>query len=187
MSKNKKIIFIVLAIIIIILLILTMISHKDYDKRIDKYVSNLGYRLEDGLYYKQLSVNDMDYYYNLEDTKNVSFKGLYFNGDTYNLIYDNFESKDGTKLYFIGNYDYKDDSLTYKYRIVSGGSNVIFDGSYDRDNEELVCDSELSYDTDIDSTDVCEVIQDNIDDFIDEINHFIINGNILKYMSEKNK
>lgn len=187
MNKNKRIMLIVLTIVVIILIVLSIISHKNYDKRIDRYVSNLGFKLEDGLYYKQLSIYDLDYYYNLEDTKNVSFKGLYFNRDTYNLIYDNFESKDGVKLYFIGNYDYKDDSLTYTYRIVSGGSNAIFDGSYDRDNEKLICDSELSYDTDLFSDDVCVVIQDNIDDFINEINYFIINGNILEYMRNKNK
>lgn len=187
MNKNKRIIFITLGVILVVLLILNFMSHKNYDNKISKYVSSLGYKLEDGLYYKQLSVNDLDYYYNLEGEKDVSFEGLYFNIDTYNLIYDKFDSIDKTQLYFVGNYDYKDESLTYTYRIVSGGSNAIFSGSYDRDNEELVCDNELSYDTDIYLNDVCVVVQDNIDSFITEINNFIINGNILDYMKEKNK
>ena len=145
--------------------------------------------MEDGLYYKQLSATGLDYYYNLEDTKDTSFRGLYFNIDTYNLVYNKFDSINGTKLYFVGNYDYKDDSLTYTYRVLSGGGNAIFKGSYDRETKKLVCENDLSYDTDAEIylNDACVVIEDDIDDFISEINNFIVNGSILKYMQNSNK
>lgn len=183
---NKKFIFGII-VLIILMFVIRAFTYMNSDDRIRRNVISLGFSAyEDEIgYYKQLSDIDLEQYYVDIESKDSYYDALFFNTSTYEFMENKFQKINGVEINFIPVYDYKTMELSYTYRLVYETSNLIFEGKYDINTGEFTCDKSYAHDIEIfDSEDiVCENAKNSIKDFVIQIDNFITNPNLIKYMN----
>lgn len=177
-SRKKKefnsyiplLVFILLLLIGLILVFTIVLGKTDESYRND-YLKELDYVLDDNIYYKNVTNNTMDDFYN---KKSDSFLEYKYEVDS-NTFYE-------TKLDYINNvtsslifrYILNDNLIRATYELSTTNSNVIIEGNYNEQNNSISCNIESSNNynsTNIDS--YCNIISNNIEDFKKERDNFI--------------
>ena len=130
----------------------------------------------------------MDEYSEQIDYGNDStYEVLYFDIYNYQLLATNMDYYDGVSMVLSSIYDFKDNSLTYTSEVSLDGVTVIFDGSYDGDKRQLVCDvssSSVNLDSD-DINTICDIINNNVEDFYEEATNLIDDQELVEGMRKK--
>lgn len=183
---NKKVIF-GIVFLIVILLVVRALTYMNSDERIRRNVISLGFEAEDDegvTYYKQLSDIGLEQYYVDMLSGDSEYDSLFFNTSTYEFMENKFSTVRGVELNFIPVYDYKTGELTYTYRMIYETSNLIFEGKYDMDSGDFTCEKSYAHDIEIFGSEevVCENAKNNMEDFIIQIDNFITNLDLIKYM-----
>ena len=96
------------------------------------------------------------------------------------------ETSSGVNSYFFKVYDYKDEKITYNYRVThSEGVNIIYRGSYTKDN--FVCNKEFSTGklTESEKNSFCELIKIGCETFEYEAKNLFSKNKFIKYIKEK--
>lgn len=190
MKKYIKVLIIIITIICF-LFILNKVLEKPMDDKIIDYVSKQGYKLDNNkkLYYKELSnYNLNEYNYYVSKKINSLYEINYFDNSNHKLIKEKLEYDEGFETSLIENYSYRDNSLTYTYRINSKTVNAIYKGSYEIDSKNFVCEKEFSYGLENNSlkNTICDKIEYDVNMFSLEAYTFISNSSFIDYMKNKN-
>ena len=189
MNKKKKIIIIVLSVILVLILVLFLINNLNYENKIEKHITNLGFKYNDDtyLYSKQVSLNSYEEYKkNMEEGIDAEYEVMYFNSSTYELIQDKTTYSSDINKNLTSTYNYNNDNLSYIYRINFSNSNVIIEGSYE--NDSFTCKPIFFYQVDIDDSinTICEKLEFEVMNKYDEANTLFGNSKMQEYM-KKNK
>ena len=150
---NKKKILIILGILIF-LGGLKLLMYQSTSDKVATYIQNKGftkYSSDDSfLYIKQISSLNLDQYLEkVEKGEESKYEAFYFNMNNYQVTKDKMSYEDEIDSEFSATYDYKIKKLSYRYKVVIGNANAIFDGEYDREKEQFTCDNIYSYHFDI--------------------------------------
>lgn len=188
LSTRGKILVIIL-IIFIVLVLLRFIMREDKSDKIGNYLIGKGFVKEEDstMYHKQISDITMDEYEDKVNNKeNTSYEMLYFNTYNYHFIKDKMIYEDDISKSFNPTYNYKDDTLTYVYRINMYNTNIIIEGSYDNNTEEFICNPTFASEIDIDNAkeDICNSIKYDVIDFNYEALTLITSTDILNEMKK---
>ena len=189
MKKYIKVLIIVITIISF-LFILNKILEKPTDEKIIDYVIKQGYELDSKkkLYYKELSKYNLnEYNYYVSKKINSLYEINYFDNYNYKLIKEKLEYAEGFETSLIENYSYRDNSLTYTYRINNKTVNAIYKGTYEIDSKNFVCEKEFSYGLENNSlkNTICDKIEYDVMMFSLEAYTFISNGDFIDYIKNK--
>ncbi len=187
MKKYSKII-IIFTIILIAIIVLKFITNVPVPTKISNYLVENGYIKNNDLFSKQisdLSLNEYQYYVskNIPATYSINYFSIGNFRLTKNL--DNYQDKITTSLTEI--YDYKDNSLTYTYRITSNDVNAIFKGEYKETNKEFICQKEFAYGVITNSfqNTICEGIELQVSNFSLEAKLLFKNATFINYMKKQ--
>ena len=161
----------ILVLLIGLILVFTIVLGKTDESYRNDYLKELDYVLDDNIYYKNVTNNTMDDFYN---KKSDSFLEYKYEVDS-NTFYE-------TKLDYINNvtsslifrYILNDNLIRATYELSTTNSNVIIEGNYNEQNNSISCNIESSNNynsTNIDS--YCNIISNNIEDFKKERDNFI--------------
>lgn len=170
-------------------LILFIISFfvNDRSNELETYIVDAGFENYNGtyIYTKQVSKNDMTKY-NEEKVqgKNSEYEKLHFNIDSYELTKDKITYQDSIEKNITPTYHYKDDTISYTYRVIYNYTSIIIDGTYDTETKEFTCESTYAYQINmVDSKDaICDKIKTEIELFENEAKLLIQDADIIKYM-----
>lgn len=189
MNKVKRNIILVLIGSVLCFAIISFFVRKDSEDLITSYITGIGFSNDTGtLYIKKISLNDIDTF-EKEKSEGIdtNYEVLYFNTDTYQLTKDRLEYSSKINKSFNSTYDYKNESLTYVYRINVYNTNVIIEGKYD--NKRFTCDSTFSYQIDINNSldDICRKVKLDVIQFDYEAKTLIDNIKILELIKNKDK
>lgn len=189
MNKKKKIVIIILSIILVLILAIFIIINSNYDKKIEKYITKLGFENNNNtyLYSKQISIyNYEEYKKNIEEGIDTEYEVMYLNTSTYELTHDKTTYSNNITKNLTSTYDYTNDDLSYTYRINLSNTNVIIEGSYKNDN--FTCEPTFFYQVDIENSmeTICEKVEFEIKNFYDEANTLFDNSKMLEYMKKTN-
>ena len=187
-SKKKKLIILIIIIIVIILGVIWFFTRESFDDKLRNYLLDNDFVLEDDLYTKQISDISLDEYYEQIDYGNdATYEVLYFDIYNYQLLETNMDYYDGVAMILSSIYDFKDDTLIYTSEVGLNGVNVIFDGSYDGNRKKMTCNVSSSK-INLSSGDeniICDIIDNNIEDFYDEATNLITDDELIEGMKEK--
>ena len=161
----------ILVLLIGLILVFTIVLGKTDESYRNDHLNELDYVLDDNIYYKNVTNNTMDDFYN---KKSDSFLEYKYEVDS-NTFYE-------TKLDYINNvtsslifrYILNDNLIRATYELSTTNSNVIIEGNYNEQNNSISCNIESSNNynsTNIDS--YCNIISNNIEDFKKERDNFI--------------
>lgn len=161
----------ILVLLIGLILVFTIVLGKTDESYRNDHLKELDYVLNDNIYYKNITNNTMDDFYN---KKSDSFLEYKYEVDS-NTFYE-------TKLDYINNvtsslifrYILNDNLIRATYELSTTNSNVIIEGNYNEQNNSISCNIESSNNfnsTNIDS--YCNIISNNIEDFKKERDNFI--------------
>ncbi len=186
--KKKKLIIVIIIIIVILLGAMWLLTRETFDDRLRNYLLANDFVLEDDLYTKQISDINLDEYYEQIDYGNDStYEVLYFDIYNYQLLGTTMDYYDGVSNIISSIYDFKNNDLTYTSEVSLDGVTVIFDGSYDGDKRQLVCDvssSSVNLDSD-DINTICDIINNNVEDFYEEATNLIDDQELVEGMRKK--
>ena len=187
-SKKKKLIILIIIIIVILLGVMWFLTRETFDDKLRNYLLDNDFVLEDDLYTKQISDISLDEYYEQIDYGNdATYEVLYFDIYNYQLLETNMDYYDGVAMILSSIYDFKDDTLIYTSEVGLNGVNVIFDGSYDGNRKKMTCNVSSSK-INLSSGDeniICDIIDNNIEDFYDEATNLITDDELIEGMKEK--
>lgn len=180
---------IILIIIFTILVLLRFITREDKSDKIGNYLISKGFIKEEDstLYHKQLSDMTINEYEDKVNNKqNSTYEMLYFNTNNYNYMKDKMTYEDDISKSFNPTYNYKDNTLTYVYRINMYNTNIIIEGEYDTNTEEFTCNSTFASEINIDNAenDICDSIKYDVIDFSYEALTLITSTDILNDMKK---
>ena len=186
--KKKKLIIVIIIIIVILLGAMWLLTRETFDDRLRNYLLANDFVLEDDLYTKQISDINLDEYYEQIDYGNdATYEVLYFDIYNYQLLGTTMDYYDGVSNIISSIYDFKNNDLTYTSEVSLDGVTVIFDGSYDGDKRQLVCDvssSSVNLDSD-DINTICDIINNNVEDFYEEATNLIGDQELVEGMRKK--
>ncbi len=186
--KKKKLIIVIIIIIVILLGAMWLLTRETFDDRLRNYLLANDFVLEDDLYTKQISDINLDEYYEQIDYGNdATYEVLYFDIYNYQLLGTTMDYYDGVSNIISSIYDFKNNDLTYTSEVSLDGVTVIFDGSYDGDKRQLVCDvssSSVNLDSD-DINTICDIINNNVEDFYEEATNLIDDQELVEGMRKK--
>ena len=188
MKKNLKTGIIIL-ILLICIFILKIYVNKPTDEKVIHYIKNLGYVNEgnSSIYYNQISSLDLNEFNDkVANGIEAVYEKNYFYVDAYQLIKNKMEYSDNIIISFDPKYDYRSRKLTYTYRINTKNSSIIFEGSYNSNTEEFICENTYYYNFDIykENGVVCDKILYDVKDFYYEVLDFITSAKLLDEMSK---
>ncbi len=187
-SEKKKLIILIIVIIVILLGVMWFLTRETFDDKLRNYLLDNDFVLEDDLYTKQISDISLDEYYEQIDYGNdATYEVLYFDIYNYQLLETNMDYYDGVAMILSSIYDFKDDTLIYTSEVGLNGVNVIFDGSYDGNRKKMTCNVSSSK-INLSSGDeniICDIIDNNIEDFYDEATNLITDDELIEGMKEK--
>ena len=187
-SEKKKLIILIIVIIVILLGVMWFLTRETFDDKLRNYRLDNDFVLEDDLYTKQISDISLDEYYEQIDYGNdATYEVLYFDIYNYQLLETNMDYYDGMSMVLSSIYDFKDDTLIYTSEVGLNGVNVIFDGSYDGNRKKMTCNVSSSK-INLSSGDeniICDIIDNNIEDFYDEATNLITDDELIEGMKEK--
>ena len=187
-SEKKKLIILIIVIIVILLGVMWFLTRETFDDKLRNYLLDNDFVLEDDLYTKQISDISLDEYYEQIDYGNdATYEVLYFDIYNYQLLETNMDYYDGMSMVLSSIYDFKDDTLIYTSEVGLNGVNVIFDGSYDGNRKKMTCNVSSSK-INLSSGDeniICDIIDNNIEDFYDEATNLITDDELIEGMKEK--
>lgn len=187
-SEKKKLIILIIVIIVILLGVMWFLTRETFDDKLRNYLLDNDFVLEDDLYTKQISDISLDEYYEQIDYGNdATYEVLYFDIYNYQLLETNMDYYDGVAMILSSIYDFKDDTLIYTSEVGLNGVNVIFDGSYDGNRKKMTCNvssSKINLSSD-DENIICDIIDNNIEDFYDEATNLITDDELIEGMKEK--
>ena len=161
----------ILILLVSLIIVFTIVLGKTDDSYRNDHLNELDYVLDDNVYYKNVTNNTMDDFYN---KKSDSFLEYKYEVDS-NTFYE-------TKLDYINNvtsslvfgYFLNDNLIRATYELSSSNSNVIIEGIYSELNNSISCNIESS--NNYNSSNIenyCNFISNNIGDFIEERDNFI--------------
>ena len=187
-SEKKKLIILIIVIIVILLGVMWFLTRETFDDKLRNYLLDNDFVLEDDLYTKQISDISLDEYYEQIDYGNdATYEVLYFDIYNYQLLETNMDYYDGVAMILSSIYDFKDDTLIYTSEVGLNGVNVIFDGSYDGNRKKMTCNVSSSK-INLSSGDeniICDIIDNNIEDFYDEATNLITDDELIEGMKDK--
>ena len=188
LSTRGKILVIIL-IIFIILVLLRFIMRENKEDKIGSYLISKGFLKEEDstMYHKQVSDITIEEYENKVNNKeNTTYEMLYFNTYNNHFIKDKMIYEDDITKSFNPTYNYKDDTLTYVYRINMYNTNIIIEGSYNNNTEEFICNPTFASEIDIDNAkeDICNSIKYDVVNFNYEALTLITSTDILNEMKK---
>jgi len=188
LSTRGKILVIIL-IIFVVLVLLRFIMREDKEDKLGNYLISKGFVKEEDstMYHKQVSDITIEEYENKVNNKeNTTYEMLYFNTYNYHFIKDKMIYEDDISKSFNPIYNYKDNTLTYVYRINMYNTNIIIEGSYDNNTEEYICNPTFASEIDIDNAneDICNSIKYDVEDFSYEALTLITSTDILNEMKK---
>lgn len=189
MNKKTKIFIIVLLIVFVLTLIVNLISNLNYDKKIEKYIVNLGFDNNDNsyLYSKQTSEHNYEEYIkNIGQGIETEYEVLYFNTSTYQLTKDRASCSNNIIKNLTSTFDYTNNSLTYIYRINFNSTNIILEGKFDKKTEEFTCEPTFFYQINMDDSKdiICDKVKYEVKNFQNEATTLFENSKILQYMNK---
>ena len=161
----------ILILLVSLIIVFTIVLGKTDDSYRNDHLNELDYVLDDNVYYKNVTNNTMDDFYN---KKSDSFLEYKYEVDS-NTFYE-------TKLDYINNvtsslvfrYFLNDNLIRATYELSSSNSNVIIEGIYSELNNSISCNIESSNNYNSSNIDnYCNFISNNIGDFIEERDNFI--------------
>lgn len=188
MNKKKKItIIIILSSILALILSIFIINNSNYDKKIEKYITNLGFRNNNNtyLYSKRTSITNYEKYQkDMEEGIDTEYEVMYFNTFSYQLTQDKTTYSYNITKNLTSTYDYSNDDLSYIYRINLSNTNIIIEGTYKNDN--FTCEPTFFYHVDIENSmeTICEKVEFEIKNFSDDAAKLFDNNKMLEYMKK---
>lgn len=190
MNKKKKItIVIILSSILVLILAIFMISNSNYDKKIERYITKVGFENNSNtyLYSKRTSMTNYEKYQkDIEEGKDTEYEVMYFNTSTYQLIEDKTTYSNNITKNLTSTYDYTNDDLSYIYRINLSNTNIIIEGTYKNDN--FTCEPTFFYQVDIENSlkTICKKVEFEIKSFDDKATTLFDNSKLVEYMKKTN-
>ncbi len=186
MIKNKKILFILLGIVFVFVFFFILFYKSDDDK-LENYILGIGFKKSGNLYEKKLSGVTMKQYYSLvSENVPVSSSYLYFDLNRYLLTEVNSHYTYELQYNFLGSYDFKDGSLSYRYEINDGVVSAMVKGEYLKESDSYSCDSVYLENASVGNSNIfsliCEQAQFRCRDFSYQAKTLITNPFILDKM-----
>lgn len=185
----KKIIIIISILVVILGFILIIKITTTPEKEIIKYLESINFTnyKNTNLYSKQLSKKNIDEFNNdVKHNIESSYKIMYFNIETYELTKDKIDYKDGITKNITPTFNYKNNKITYNYRIYYKNTTILIEGTYDIKTEIFTCNPTYTYQINIEKSkeSICNKVKLEIDNFAYEANTLIEDPKILKNVKE---
>lgn len=161
-SKINKIIFLLLAIILVVIVVIIGLYNKVDD---EKFFLDKGFlKYDDESYYKQLSkISKDEFEKNVSNKIASSYSYMYYALGTKHLSEEVGIYSNDVKLEYIGEYNIKNNVITYSMRGTYYSTVVQFTGDYDISKGDFSCSSlvhhDIKYDDELKS-DICKISKD---------------------------
>ena len=190
-KSNNNLIFIlslIFILVIILIVVFTFILGKTNETYKTEYLNNINYILDNDIYYKNLTNNTMDDYYN-SSNKNIESSFLEYkyelNTNTFYETKLNYSNNIYTSLIY--SYFLNSPFINSTYEIKTGNSSIIINGIYSEQNNSISCNIEniSNYHSNINKDVYCKTISDNINDFITERNNFINDSRFISILQNE--
>ena len=177
-KNNSYIPFLIILffIIIILIIIFTIVFGKTDDSYRNDHLDNIDYKYDKNYYYKNMTNNTLDDFYQLVNSKQEASFLEYKYETTSNTFYEkklDYSNNLISSLTF-GNF-ISNNYIRILYELSTNNSNIIISGIYYEETNNLSCniDSTNNYTSNINLNVYCDTISNNIDDFILERNNFV--------------
>lgn len=188
MNKKK---IIILSLITLLLTIFTIIINiTDNNKNIlPKYLKSIGFSEIKGttLYKKQItSTTEEENNKNIKNNIESEYEIHYFNTKKFEYTKNKITHKNNITKDYTPTYNYKNNIITYTYRIYYESTNIIFEGEYNIKNKKFTCTPTFYYLVNIENIkeEICNKIKTESEIFNNEISIFIKDPKTLKYINE---
>lgn len=161
----------ILVLLVSLILVFTIVLGKTDESYRNDHLKELDYVLNDNIYYKNVTNNTMDDFYN---KKSDSFLEYKYEVDSNTFYETKLDYIDNVTSSLIFRYILNDNIIRATYELSTTNSNVIIEGNYNEQNNSISCNIESSNNynsTNIDS--YCNIISNNIEDFKKERDYFI--------------
>ena len=186
--KYKKHIILVIAFLVIVGLI-NGISNMEGNKRrkVIKAITYNGFVLDDdgALYEKNIDNESYETYAsNVSRGIKDSYRHLYFDPYSYQLIGNYFEYDDGAEETLTTTYDYRDGSLKYTYNATLEKLDITYSGKLN--NKGFTCKNDYAFNAGTSNKDdFCIEIEQKVREFDKVRLETITSAKILNYMKQK--
>ena len=177
----------ILVIVILLIIIFTLILGKTNETYKKEHFESLGYLNDKGFYYKNMTNNTMDDFYNLaalkKEAKFLEYKYEVNTNTFYETLLNNTSNITSS---YVFSYLLNDRYIYIKYEIISDNTAIIINGTYDEENNDLTCNIEntYNYSSNLSLNDYCNNISNNIGDFINEKNNFISDSEFISILND---
>lgn len=177
-SRKKKefnsyipLLIFILVLLVSLILVFTIVLGKTDESYRNDHLKELDYVLNDNIYYKNVTNNTMDDFYNKKSDSFLEYKYEVDSNTFYETKLDYINNVTSSLIFrYILNYNI----IRATYELSTTNSNVIIEGNYNEQNNSISCyiESSNNYNsTNIDS--YCNIISNNIEDFKKERDYFI--------------
>lgn len=186
---NKKKIIILSVITLLLLTFTIIINLTDNNKNVlPKYLKSIGFtNLESTtLYQKQISkITEEEHNNNIENNTKSEYEIQYFNIDTFEYTKNKITYNDNITKDYTPTYNYKDNKISYIYRVYYQNTNIIFEGQYNLKNKRFTCEPTFHYQVNIENleNDICNKLKIEAEIFSNEISTLIEDPKALKYIN----
>ena len=184
--NNKK--YIIIASILILIIVTYLFYYNTPTQKINRFFKKNGFKIEEGIYTKQLSeLSEEEYYNNKENNIDAFNKEMFFNPDNYQIQTLSSDYYQGLTTIFTATYDFKEELLSYTHELNYSTKTYIFEGyltEYNHLECNVINDSSNSITTHEKNT-ICSTINDLVLDCKNQEEELFKDNKIKNIIIEK--
>jgi len=185
---NKKKIIIISTIILLLLIFTLIIKFTNNSENIlVKYLKASGFTNNENtsLFKRQISkITEEELNNNINNNINSEYEMQYFNTNTFEYTKDKISYNNNITKYYTPTYNYRDNKITYIYKINYQNANIIVKGEYNLNNKKFICEPTFYYQMNIEKVkdNICNKIKLETEIFSNEITTLIENPKALNHI-----
>lgn len=186
LKYKKHIILIIIFLTIFILIYGLSNTQNSKRKKVIKAITYNGFTVDSGaLYEKDIDDKTYEEYKNkVENNESSTYKHLYFDPYSYQLIENYFEYDNEIEASLTATYDYRYDNLVYTYNVKHSELDLTFSGKLT--SKGFTCKTDYAFNAGLSNKeDFCFEIEKIVRDFEKTKNDVITSTKILNYMKQK--